>query len=108
MGCSLLREAARKGAGYGLVLLDLDMPDPDGLKVARWIRASECGDAMPIVMLTQLSEPSARELAALGLRDCLEKPIKQKKMREVLHMAFDGTRKERLRAPLRVLPRAAG
>ena len=64
---------------YGLVLMDLRMPDMDGMAATRAIRAGHAGDAnidVPIVALTADVVPGVREHALLaGMDDFVTKPF---------------------------------
>lgn len=51
-----------------LILLDLQMPEVDGLSALRQIRAEEWGKHIPVIILTNLgAEESPKELQALGI-----------------------------------------
>lgn len=73
-GRAALDTFARVGAD--LVLLDLMMPDLDGVEVLQLLRATEAGAHVPVVLVTAHSD---REQRLRGLRagadDFLEKPI---------------------------------
>ncbi len=59
---------------FGLVLLDLMLPDADGLDVCRRIRAS--GSTVPVIMLTAKGDPTDRIVGLeLGADDYLGKPF---------------------------------
>src|ERR1700694_2396189 len=60
-----------------LVLLDLHMPDPDGLEVLRRLRSARASlGVLPVIMLTGDSGPVARNSAfTLGANDFLTKPL---------------------------------
>ncbi len=75
--CALLGDAARDGAPFGLVLLDLAMPDPDGLTTARWIRAATWGSTMPIVALVAPLGLRATLAPELGFTMLVAKPVKE-------------------------------
>lgn len=57
-----------------LIILDIEMPDPNGLAVCRRIR--EAGDAVPILFLTVRDSVSDLELGfSLGASDYIAKPF---------------------------------
>ena len=59
---------------FDLVLLDLMLPDADGLDVCRRVRAS--GSAVPVIMLTAKGDPTDRVVGLeLGADDYLAKPF---------------------------------
>ncbi len=59
---------------FDLVLLDLMLPDADGLEVCRRLRAS--GSAVPVIMLTAKGDPTDRIVGLeLGADDYLGKPF---------------------------------
>ena len=75
---ALLRAAAARRRPYDALLLDWEMPTPDGLAVAREIRSEPAIAAVPIVLLTALGKRSAAKRAA---RHCdisayLSKPVR--------------------------------
>ncbi len=59
-----------------LILMDIQLPDIDGLEVTRKIRASEGNGEIPIVALTSYAMPGDRDRAlAAGCTGYIEKPI---------------------------------
>jgi CheY-like chemotaxis protein len=77
-GRTALELATRSGAAYGVMLLDLHMPELDGLEVVRGIREHERGRGvhLPVIALTARSAKRDREAAlAAGMDDFLSKPI---------------------------------
>ena len=84
-------EAAEQGRPYDLVLLDMQMPEMDGLGVARALRAMP-GRSPVIVMLTSIHrEGSLRaEARSVGVHDVLFKPTKPSQLYDALMAAFDG------------------
>src|SRR5262245_41764211 len=77
-GLTALRRAERTGEPFDLLVLDLMLPDADGLEVCRRLR----GDvdpalaALPIVMLTARGEEADRIVGLeLGADDYLGKPF---------------------------------
>jgi two-component system copper resistance phosphate regulon response regulator CusR len=63
---------ALDGSTYHLLLLDLGLPDLDGLEVLERLRARGC--RVPVIVLTARSEDRDRTLA-LGVDDFLVKPV---------------------------------
>ncbi len=66
---------------FDLVLLDLMLPDRDGLEVCRIVRADEALSTMPIIMVTAKSEESDVVLGlGLGADDYVTKPFRVKEL----------------------------
>jgi two-component system cell cycle response regulator DivK len=60
-----------------LVIMDIQLPDINGLEATRRIRASEADGGIPIVALTSYAMTGDREKAlAAGCTGYIEKPIK--------------------------------
>ena len=80
-------QSVEQGAHYDLAILDLQMPDMDGLTLATEIHRLANARALPIIMLTSLGhrEPAPHpDLAAF-----LTKPIKASQLFNVLVSVFD-------------------
>ncbi|MFA6506891.1 MAG: ATP-binding protein [Treponemataceae bacterium] len=64
---------------YGLVFMDVELPELDGLELTRRIRQGEAGESsrvVPIVAMTAYSGPEARsKCAEAGMDDFLTKPL---------------------------------
>ncbi len=59
-----------------LVIMDLQLPDIDGLEATKRIRASEANSDIPIISLTSFAMAGDRERAlAAGCTGYIEKPI---------------------------------
>jgi two-component system cell cycle response regulator DivK len=59
-----------------LILMDLQLPDIDGLEATKRIRASGADSEIPIIALTSFAMPGDREKAlASGCTAYIEKPI---------------------------------
>lgn len=69
-----------------LILLDVTMPEMDGIEVCKWIKASELWQTVPIIMVTALSSKSdmANCLNA-GADDFISKPINSIELRARVH-----------------------
>lgn len=60
-----------------LVLIDLHMPDQDGITVVQSLRASDVAPLLPVVFLSGEERPSARNAALrVGADDFLAKPVR--------------------------------
>jgi two-component system cell cycle response regulator DivK len=59
-----------------LILMDLQLPDIDGLEATKRIRASEANSEIPIIALTSYAMVGDKEKAlAAGCTGYIEKPI---------------------------------
>ena len=81
------REAVELGSrnAYDLILMDVQMPELDGLEATRSIRSLPAGGTVPIVALTAnaFQEDEARCLAA-GMSDFLAKPVRPEALYSML------------------------
>jgi len=77
-----LERLEREPGGFDLVLLDLMLPDADGLEVCRRIRAlGGANAALPIVMLTAKGDPLDRVVGLeIGADDYLPKPFEPREL----------------------------
>lgn len=77
--CALSGEQALSAVGaqrYGLVILDVMLPDIDGMELARRLRSDPATASVPIVILTALTaEPTRRRAMELGVQAFLNKPF---------------------------------
>jgi signal transduction histidine kinase/DNA-binding response OmpR family regulator len=70
---------------YDLILMDLHMPDVDGLEAVRRIRALEAGQRTPIVALTANAFAEDRDAALeAGMDNFLVKPLDRIQLRAIL------------------------
>jgi signal transduction histidine kinase/CheY-like chemotaxis protein/HPt (histidine-containing phosphotransfer) domain-containing protein len=79
-------EAVDGGAGYDVVLLDMHMPELDGIGLAAELRRRESTRDLPMLLLTSLGQRPA-ESDALGLLH-LTKPVKAGALRTALAEAL--------------------
>jgi len=82
--------ATSAGAPYDLILMDVHMPDVDGLEATRQIRAVETAGTQrtPIVALTANAYGEDREAClAAGMDDFLVKPLDRERLAAVLMAA---------------------
>ncbi len=70
--------ALQKERGFDAIILDLMLPDTDGLDVCRTLRTT---DAVPILMLTAKGDPMDRVVGLeLGADDYLPKPFEPREL----------------------------
>jgi two-component system sensor histidine kinase/response regulator len=79
-----IREAAAFGRPFDIAVLDLSMPDTDGLELARAIAADENLRATSLIILTSSLEMDQAELAAAGIRQWLMKPVRSSELHDRL------------------------
>ena len=85
-GAEALAELA-KGEKFDIVLLDLQMPDMDGLMLADEIRKTHPPDRLPLVMLTSVNRREAGA-SRVAFAAYLYKPIKQSQVFDTLALIF--------------------
>ena len=82
-------------AGFDLVLMDMQMPQMDGLEATRRIRAAEQGTArhLPIIATTANAMKSDEELClAAGMDGYVSKPIRPARLFEVMEQVLGAAR----------------
>ncbi|MDX1950919.1 MAG: CHASE domain-containing protein [Verrucomicrobiota bacterium] len=73
------------------VILDMQMPEINGIELAKLIHQNSATAEVPILMLTSLGQQfSAKELKEAGIVSCLSKPVKQSRLLSALKKAIKG------------------
>lgn len=68
---------AARSAAPDVILLDISMPEMDGVEVCRRLKADEALREIPVIFLTALADPSAKaEAFAVGGADYVTKPFR--------------------------------
>src|SRR5262249_20718572 len=74
------------------VVVDMQMPDVDGIQLARLIRAEPALAGVPLVMLTSMSvRERAQELKDTGFAASLTKPVRPLQLYNALLAVLQGT-----------------
>ncbi|MDI3196164.1 response regulator [Pseudarthrobacter sp. AL07] len=91
-------EAAAAGAPFHLAVLDLCMPDTDGLELARELKADAALADIELIMLTSTMQVNAAEIADAGVREWLMKPVRSSEFYNRL-VRLMSTREQQAPAP---------
>ena len=83
----------QKGEAFDLAILDMQMPDMDGLMLAKEIRKLPGTIMMPLVLLTSMGVRADNPaFASVAFASCLTKPIKPVQLQEVLARVVSGAK----------------
>jgi signal transduction histidine kinase/CheY-like chemotaxis protein len=86
-GYARLLAAARAGEPFDVVLLDMQMPDLDGVATAQLIRGEPALAGIPIILLTSMGTGRGGFPAELRLAAALSKPVKQEQLLDCIAIA---------------------
>ncbi len=87
-GQAALDELSRNA--FNLVLLDIKMPDMDGMEVLKTITASEENNHLLVIMITGYPEiETAVQSIKMGAFDYLSKPFTPEQLKATLHKAIE-------------------
>ncbi len=85
----LLRSAAESGRPFDAAVLDMQMPDVDGLTLGRRIKADPAIAPTALIMMTSLGQPGdARQYQDAGFVAYLTKPVRRQHMHDCLALAL--------------------
>ena len=91
----ILRDAVAEDAPYDLALLDMQMPEMDGLSLARAIKDDPAIAATRLIILTSLGQiMSTKELKDAGIDAYLVKPVKRSRLFDSLVEVIGRTKAE--------------
>jgi PAS domain S-box-containing protein len=77
-GLAMLRQSVAENTPYSVAIIDLKMPEMDGLALVRQINADPLLSAIRLVLLMQFGKPiSAEELKAVNVAAYCVKPVRQ-------------------------------
>ena len=80
----LLRAAAERGEPYDLAVLDMQMPDMDGIQLARAISADPAISSTRLVLLTSIGININETARMAGVEVVLNKPVRQSQLHNAL------------------------
>jgi signal transduction histidine kinase/CheY-like chemotaxis protein len=81
----MLRAAAANGAPYDVAILDMHMPEMDGLHLAREIKADPSIAAVRLILLSSIGDHELRSTSRqAGFDACLVKPARQSELYDCL------------------------
>lgn len=84
-----------KSGGFGLVLLDWNMPVMSGIELLRTIRSDPTLQAIPVLMITaEAKMDNIMEAVKAGVSDYLVKPFSGQALQEKLEKIFQKLSKE--------------
>ena len=96
----VLRAAVAEGHPYDIALLDIEMPEMDGLTLARAIKADPAITGTRLIALTPLGHAvTDQEMQAAGIDASLSKPVKQSHLFDCLVTVIGKTEAAGLWAP---------
>ena len=89
-GLQAIREAMAAGTPYELFVLDMKLPDMDGITLARHIRADKNYQNTPIVLVTSLmSDMAQQEARHAGINAYITKPLRTSDLYRALVRALN-------------------
>lgn len=77
-----------------LIIMDVMMPDINGLELCRWVRDQESTRHVPVIQMSALlDETTAQDSMEMGAIDFLPKPVELKDLFEKVKLAIDRSRR---------------
>lgn len=84
---TMMRNAAEQGDRFDLALLDMQMPDTEGVTLAQWIREDSTIAGTPLILLTSLGYQSSANQDARFIAQ-ITKPLRQSQLHEQIAVAL--------------------
>ena len=81
---ALLRTAAQAGDQYDVAIVDMQMPDTDGLSLAEEIKADPAIAGVAVIVLSSTGVVAAARRAEAGIAWSLMKPVRQSELHDAL------------------------
>jgi two-component system, sensor histidine kinase and response regulator len=86
----MLRDAVHSGDPYDLAILDMQMPDMDGLQLARHMKADPELYGTRLVLLTSIGLDMGQEARDAGIDALLPKPVRQSRLYDTVATVMGG------------------
>lgn len=88
-----LKRAHKEHDPFKLVLLDMQMPDMDGMSVAKAVKADpELREARLVVLTSLAHHPEEKDFRKVGISAYLTKPVKQSRLYDTLASVMEETK----------------
>jgi Amt family ammonium transporter len=88
-GLEMLYHAATAGQPFDLAVLDMNMPEMNGLEVARTVKSSSKLKGTTLILLTSMSDlPGNPNMKKGEFAACLTKPVRQSQLLDAIVSAF--------------------
>jgi len=100
------RVLEEEGHRVALALIDLQMPDVDGLQLGAGLRDEPRWSEVPLVLLSSGGTVTEAQARAAGFHTVLQKPARQALLLRTIHAALGGIEGAVKRAPASVSPAA--
>ncbi len=88
----MLRQGRKQGFPYDLVIMDMNMPDMDGLMLAQAMSEEDGLAETPRILLSSGGLVTESERAKAGIRHSLTKPVRQSLLFDAVVASLDGGR----------------
>jgi len=82
------QQAARTGR-YDVLILDVSLPDENGLEVVRALRRRTDTRLLPIIVVSGMADEGAAGIAALEVIDWIDKPVDQERLVRAVRRAIE-------------------
>jgi CheY-like chemotaxis protein len=82
---------ALKGSNFDFILMDINMPDQDGLDAARWIREEQSlknRDILIFALTSFSSRQHTQEILLAGMNEHLTKPLNSEELKKLIEKYF--------------------
>jgi PAS domain S-box-containing protein len=80
-----------------VIILDITLPDGNGLEFLQWLRASSQTQDVPVIILTG-HQPDANVVGGPFLVDWITKPFDESRLKKALRLAIRGSKDSRAKA----------